>query len=241
MVLKIFFDLFSRKEWRPDNGVLVWFGKRSFLHNILLVLFIQNLAKRREMWNLFILRKKKQIYILQPLLKQALALTVSCAALSSLLPLFWWIKTNRDLPTLLVNLFPKTIRRCSLRKRGKSWLYGHLLDTLFQVFFSADFSTQRFLSGWDLFKPLWELFLQRNPSFDPNPSRFLEAFFRRTSVAHGSLENTYKGNFSRWPESLSVPLSFQPLNGVAGTHLPASRTSLRCSGLSETSRLVGLT
>lgn len=105
--------------------------------------------------------------------------------------------------------------------------------------------TQRFLSGWDLLNavvyPAALFTLQRHSSFDPNPSQFLVAFFHRSSVAHGSLENTCKGNFSRWPGSLSMPLSFQPLDGVVGTHLPTSRTSLRCSGLSETSRLVGLT
>lgn len=96
---------------------------------------------------LFILRKK-QNYISQPLLKQAFALTVGCAALPSLLPLFCRIKTNMGLPTLLVNLLPKIVGRCNLGKRSKSWLYGHLLDTLCQVFFSADFNwdTQRFLS-----------------------------------------------------------------------------------------------
>lgn len=146
-VLKIFFDLFTRKEWGPDNAFLVRFGKRSFVHNIFLVLFIQNLAKRRKMWSSFILRKK-QIYILHPFLKQALALTVSCAAPSSLLPLFWWIKTTIDLLTMPVNLLPKIVGRCSLGKRGKLCLYGHLLGTLCRVFFSADFNwdTQRFLS-----------------------------------------------------------------------------------------------
>lgn len=146
-VLKIFFDLFTRKEWRPDNAFLVQFGKRSLLHNIFLVLFIQNFSKRRKMWSLFNLRKK-QIYVLQPQIKQALALTVSCAAPSCLLPLFWWIKTNIARPTLLVNLLPKIAG--SLGKSGKARLKGRLLDTLCWVFFSADFNwdTPKFLSLW---------------------------------------------------------------------------------------------
>lgn len=43
----------------------------------------------------------------QPRIKQLLALTVGWAALPSLLPLIWGIRNNRDLPTLLVNLFLK--------------------------------------------------------------------------------------------------------------------------------------
>jgi len=91
------------------------------------------------MWSLFILRKK-QIHILQPLLEQALVLSVSCAALSSLLPVFWWIKASIDLPTLLVNSLPQIAGRFSLGKRDESWLYGHL-DTLCRFSFLM-FSTR---------------------------------------------------------------------------------------------------
>lgn len=172
------------------------------------------------MWSLFILRKK-QVYMLQPLLKWALALAVSCAALSSLLPLFWWIKTNMDLPTLLVNLFHKIV---GLRKRGKSRLRGHVPDTLCQVFFPAGFNwdTQRFLSlaGTCLNPFVYPAagnssFSVTHPLTPIHPNLWI-----RSSVARVSLENASKGKLSRWPESLSMPLSFQPLNRVAGTHLP---------------------
>lgn len=170
------------------------------------------------MWSSFFLRKK-QIYKLQLLLEQALALTVSCGALSSLLSLSWWIKTNMDLPTLLVNLIPKIVSRCSLGKRSKSWLYGHL-DTLCWVFSSADFKwvNQGFLSlAGTCLNPFaaGNSFFRVTHPLTPIHPNLWRHFFSRSSLAHGSVETTSKGNLSRWPECLSMPLSFQSLNGVA--------------------------